>query len=463
MALCCTFEEKKEVSFGRCLVSIYNSLCANMDLEEVSSELQGRDDVSIRAKKLSRKAAKLKDLECFYGVLCKFDFQSFVGFVEVIEQTSKNNEKHSQLFSVICSSFKNLAEFSSTEDQLIHSKLKSMIERHECELSRITIKYRRDESSKDTDGVKSVASAMASLRIDEESAEGTFTTRSHSDLLTIRHEIESEPLEYSGDEGMFYSHVHGVRVTADRCAFPSDSLNIVLSVNDYSRRIVVPEDYKASFSALISLKCDPEVDEFLDYVTVAVPHCAHGDTECLYECLCVLSASECGDSKEPLYLQEDSDIEIVSIDEHYFTFKTEHFTRFKVAANTKKSRKQRQSKKTPKKASTSIFKSQKSHSLERSSSFPESDDIEATKSSLAVDKIIPVVDERFVAIRVFPEYEAGSPQECLFVITYDASDTFVEVRILLLTYSAKSVSSLLQFIVCEYIFNYHISSKYFYP
>ena len=161
---------------------------------------------------------------------------------------------------------------------------------------------------------------------------------------------------------------------------------------------MVPEDYKASFSALISLKCDPEVDKFLDYVTVAVPHCAHGDSECLCECLCVLSASECGDSKEPLYLQEDSDIDIVSIDEHYFTFKTKHFTRFKVAANTKNFRKQRQRKMYPKKART-FFKS-----LKR------------------------IINERFVAIRVFPEYETESPQKCLLVITYDASDTFVEVR-----------------------------------
>ena len=438
MASSCTSEEKKGESFGRCLIHISDTLCNNLDLEKVSLMLQERDDISEKAKKNSKRAAKKKDPQVFFGVLRKFDFKSFIGFVEVIKETS-DNEKHSQLFSVICSGFKNLADFSDIDDQIIHSKLKDMIEIHEQKSSQVLIKFRQDESSKDTDEVQSMTSAMASLRTDEESAEGTFTTRPHSDLLAIRHEIESEPLEYSGDEGMFYSHVHGVRVTADRRAFPTDSLNIVLSVNDYSRRIVVPEDYKASFSALISLKCDPEVDEFLDYVTVAVPHCAHGDTECLCECLCVLSAPECGDSKEPLCLQEDSNIEIVRIDEHYFTFKTKHFTKYKVAANTKKSRKQRQSKKNPKKASTSIFISQRSHSFERSSSFPESDANEATKSSLAVDKIIPAINERFVAIRVFPEYEAGSPQECLFVITYDASDTFVKVRMMLLTYMYPAI------------------------
>ena len=409
-------------SHGRRLVNIHDTLCNNVNVEKVSSLLQCRKDVSKQAKKNSRKAAKLKDPEVFYSVLGKFDFKSFVAFVDIVQEISENDDKHLQLLYVICSNYKELSEFSDSENQESHSKLKAIIKH--CEGEQVEIRYRKgDDDGTYSEGMTDVTSGLASTTTNIKSKDPPIDLQSiRNDLWTIQHPVEEEALEYSHGEGVFYSHTHGVRVIADRQSLPDESLHIILTVNDYSSHVVIPEDYNACYSALISLKCYPKVDAFLDFVSVTIPHCAHGDVESLR----VLSASESEDKNETLYLREDSDIEIDSIDEYYFTFRTKHFSKYRVAG-VKNSHKLKQRKKNPKGTHSLLSAKRKSRSFERSTSgdATESGVVETIESGVGNTTVI---NARFVAIRCIPDHQVESPLKCYFFVTYDIADTYAEVR-----------------------------------
>ncbi len=152
-------------------------------------------------------------------------------------------------------------------------------------------------------------------------------------LLTRSQCIEKKFLYFEADEELFCSHTHGVCITVSRHAVPCKSLCIALSVNSFSGKVVYPDDYDASYSALVSLTCDPAV-EFLDHVTVTIPHCAHGDLDAL----CVLSAPELCESEknESVIFSEEEDIVIQSISDSYLTFQTKHFSMHKLGKTMKK-------------------------------------------------------------------------------------------------------------------------------
>ncbi len=396
--------------FGRILVNIHDTLCNNVDVKEVSTRLQDKEGVAKSARKNARKVAKMNDPEIFYGVLILFDFTSFVAFVEVVRDLSLEDYKHFQLFSVICSNFKHLSEPSDPEGMESYSKLMTIIKLHEQKSSQVTITYKKNDNVDDTPvsewtDVRSsyITPNMRDLKLDDD------PVLSLLDLRTIQHDSEDELLDFSQDEGVFYSHTHGVRVTVNRQALPNDSIHIFLTVNDYSKRITIPEGYNASYSALISLRCRPEVDSFLEFISITIPHCACGDIE---EELCVLSASEPGSTDEVVHLQEDSNIEIESIDDRYFTFRTKHFTKYKVGSNSTSSRKQRPSKKNP-------MAGNKSRSFEPF--YPDSELEEIIESNKQVDN-------KFVALRGIPHTPVSSSSiRCCFFITLDVSDSYIEV------------------------------------
>ncbi len=401
-------------------MDIHDIFCSKVNVKEVSTKLQAKEGVSKSAKRSSRMAAKKNDPSIFFGVLRQFDFKSFVAFVEVVRDLSVEDDKHYQLFSMICSNFKHLREPSDPDSMESYSKLMTIIKLHEQKSSQVTISYTKDGDVGDphTSEWTDVKSASITSNVRDLKLDGD-PVLSLLDLRTIQHDSEDELLDFSQDEGDFYSHTHGVRVTVNRQALPNDSMHIFLTVNDYSKKIKIPEGYNASYSALISLRCRPEVDSFLEFISITIPHCACGDIE---EELCVLSASEPGSTDEVVYLQEDSDIEIESIDDRYFTFRTKHFTKYKVGSNSKSSRKQKSSKKNPMKSGHSALTAKKSRSFERSSSCPDSEMEENIKSDTQVDN-------KFVAIRGIPYDIAISTtsSKFFFFVTLDASDTYIEV------------------------------------
>lgn len=388
------------VAFGTVLSKVRDTLCDNIDVKMVGELLCKKEVIPKAVKKKIKAAVKTKRVDIFYGVIKDFDLKTFVAFVEVLQHLSLLDEKHRIVFSLTCSCFRNWNIYPDPENQQHIAKLNAIIE--ECGKSDNEIKFRPKEGKEDKcpEGTTDVTSSTVE------------TINSHTLIRLRPHLSEDTIFSREQEENVFYSHTHGVTVIADREALPHRSLNIVLTVNDYSRRVIIPAGYDASYSALISLKCEPELDSFLDFVSVTIPHCAVGDIDSL----CILSAPEDSSHRE-IYLKEDSDIEIDTIDEHYFTFRTKHFTKHKVAASLRNRRKQKK-RKNPKAGHSSVANTR---GRVRSFDAPESPTLGPTKKKL-------VTDLRFVALKYnTSKDQTSSQQKCMFFVTY-ALNSFIEVR-----------------------------------
>lgn len=360
------------------MAGVRETLCRRLDVDVVGKLLVKKEAVSKAFKSNIRTARKSKDVEVFFDVIKKFDLKTFVAFLEVLQCESLSNENHRVLYSLICSDLKRLSINLDPENEEYITKLNAMAESD----SEIRPKM-EDECPEGTTDVSSSSVDTISGRI----------------RIRLRpHLSESEIFSREQEENVFYSQTHGVTVIADHKAMPEHSLEVILTVNDYFRPVIVPTGYNASYSPLISLKSDPE---FLDSVSVTIPHCAIGDIE---ESLCILSAPEDLTCRE-IHLEEDRDVEIDTIDEHYFTFRTKHFTWYKLGVSH-------------------------SHSSMHVRTKCTGKDRKAAHSSVTTGRQRDRrCNARFVAVK-YVRAQSSSHWKYVFFVTY-ATSTFIEVCVML--------------------------------
>ena len=292
------------------LDGIRDTVCRNIDAEKIWEHMSQKKEITNKRK--IKKAVRSGKIYIFYGVVSEFDLKTFVAFVEVIRDLSATDEKLYHVYHSICDRFKNWGLKPDPEDVQYLEQLNTMIKQFgiACFDVHRSVRGERERNRPSEGGECCITGAIEDIVL--------------ADLKLYSPEVTT--FYHSQKVNILYSHIHGVIVMAKGDALPVNSVKIVLTVNDYSRPIHVPEGYNAFYSALISLRCDPNIDSFLDYVSVSIPHCAVGDVESL----CLLSGSD-ADSEERIYLREESDIVIESVDGYYFTYRTIRFCANKLA------------------------------------------------------------------------------------------------------------------------------------
>lgn len=316
--------EQSKLTFSRFVHGVHETLCQKIALKEVGTQLTYGDRLPKSLRKHVKHATKKNDVEHFYSTLLKFDFESFVFFLEVLDSTSTDNGDHKEILSILSHDLEHLHLEKEPSVQVA------------AQLQSITAKYLPKKSTLS----EFTRSQDALLVHDEISAEKyklnspAFSPTDNADknceipafpvVLYYEHPVETVSFNKT-DQHVLYSPTHDITVSIGPAAFPKglDAFDLSLAVNDYSQHVTMPPEYTGVFSALICLQCKPHFEKFQDYVTVTIPHCAAGDIE---GSLCVLSAADTESE-----LVEDPDIEIESIDEHYLTFRTMHFTKERVS------------------------------------------------------------------------------------------------------------------------------------
>ena len=376
---------KELLTFPRYLQRSYNTICEKLDLETIGPLLTAKDcKLSNSLKKKVHKAVVSKNNKVFYSILQNFDLESFEIFIEVLE--SIHDDNHEIILSHLCSNLDHLSLESEHSNPDTIAKLKGRAKKFKPPKSEREVKM-------------------------EESLHSKYSP-AHSFYLRP-HPVETATFSKDIKENIFYSPIHGITVVVHQTAFPKDpdSFQLFLTVNDYSQRIGMPSEYTGLYSVLVSLRCEPEIEKFTHPVMVTLPHCYTGDKDSL----CVLSAPErsvsescCVESE--VELVEDPDIEIESVDEHYITFMTMHFTRYRVAKT--KQPKQRRKKRiqsllsSPRKAASLDLPGATQTSempLPRSFSCPYPNDPSDTK---------------FYAIMYAPHDKSTPVWKILFIVTY---------------------------------------------
>ena len=379
-------EEAKELlTFPRYLQSSYDTICEKLDLQIIGPLLTAKDcKLSKPLKKKVHKAVLSKNNKVFCAILQKFDLESFEIFIEVLESIRDDN--HKIILSHLCSNLDHLSLESEHSNPDTIAKLKG-----------------RGKIFKPP-----LTSIGSEVKV-EESLHSKYSP-AHSFYLRP-HPVETATFTKDIKENIFYSPTHGITVVVHQTAFPKDldKFELFLTVNDYSQHIGMPSECTGLYSVLASLKCEPEIEKFADPVMVILPHCYTGDKDSL----CVLSApernvSESCSVESEVELVEDPDIEIKSIDKHYITFMTMHFTRYRVAKT--KQPKQRRKKRilsSPRKAASLDLPGAIQASempLPRSFSCPYPGDPSDTK---------------FCAIMYAPHDKSPPVWKILFIVTYN--------------------------------------------
>ena len=261
---------------------------------------------------------KLKKNKVFCSVLQKFDMEGLIIFIDTLDST--NTENHNVILSHICSRLDNLDSAYLNQPTTIKSvKRVISIARKYNPRTKLELLF-QERLSLDTGETSEIHEAECSeLSQEVRHSEAEYTDTHDTITPKAQYSIAEYnrryifPIElYRVNRGPFniYSQSYGITVL--------NSFDLHLTVNDRSNRITLPDDYTGTYSALVSLECDPKIEMFLSDVMVTIPHCAIGDMDTL----CVLS------SHDGYELTEDPNIEIADIDQHYISFKTKHFSVF---------------------------------------------------------------------------------------------------------------------------------------
>ncbi len=285
---------------------------------------------------------KLKKNKVFCSVLQKFDMEGLIIFIDTLDST--NTENHNVILSHICSRLDNLDSAYLNQPTTIKSvKRVISVARKYNPRTKLELLF-QERLSLDTGETSETECSELSQGVRHSEAEYTDT----HDTVTPKAQYSIAeynrryifPIElYRVNRGPFniYSQSYGITVLADENIIPEGDMNsfdLHLAVNGRSNRITLPDDYTGTYSALVSLECDPKIEMFLSDVMVTIPHCAIGDMDTL----CVLS------SHDGYELTEDPNIEIADIDKHYISFKTKHFSVFILSRSKCKKQSKRKNK-----------------------------------------------------------------------------------------------------------------------
>ncbi len=386
------YEGGTQIAYSRLLSGVYDTMCKKLNLKTIGPILTSKESTLSRIhKKYVKKAMKEKSNKIFCSALQKFDLEGFTIFLDALNKTIADDENHKLILSMICSNLDNLhssyleeltnLELIRTLVSLAHTYNPKSTIHHifEEKLSFVDVhasEAQHNETSEEHTGpetqhkiiagsesfdiqktkfkhvgisgsqssVKDRVEILKSGTDSQHTATTTFKANNSGASTLTQHTAEHSgekkhllPTEsYKVIRGPFniYSQSYGITVLADENIIPEgdmDSFDLQLTVNDRSNRITLPDDYTGTYSALVSLECDPKIEMFLSDVMVTIPHCAIGDMDTL----CVLS------SHDGYELTEDLDIEIADIDQHYISFKTKHFTRYRVSKSKRKPKQKR--------------------------------------------------------------------------------------------------------------------------
>ena len=439
-------DEQSKLTFSRVVHGAHETLCQKLALKEVGTQLTIGDRLPKPLRKHVRYAVKTKDAEHFYSTLLKFDIKSFVFFLEVLDSTSTENSNHREILSILSHYLEHLhleeepsvhvmAQLQSITSKYLPKK-STLTESLVTESARvqgatlvqdeISLKVKAQESLTHASTEESLTYASTEESLTRASTEESLTRAStecddNTDkdsevssspvVLYYEHPVETVSFNKT-DQHVLYSPTHDITVSIGPEAFPKelDTFELSLAVNDYSQHVTMPPEYTGVFSALISLQCKPHFEEFQDYVTVTIPHCAAGDIE---GSLCVLSAADT-ESK----LVEDPDIEIESIDEHYLTFRTKHFCKERLS----KTKKRRIQKFLDRKRH--IFGVQRPH-LRNASSFSGATNQPPINPSVLRSQSSPAssagaqISTKFYAVMYMPCDTSCAHWKLAFIVTYD--------------------------------------------
>ena len=333
-----TSEER--MSIGMILVQCEDTLKTHIDVTKVADTMlnfEKADEILGKTtRKRLEKSKKKADIKFILGVLKCLELPGFALLLESLEQIG--DEKHRTALTLFATYIPNLSlPPTSPQDPLISEAIEKVERVHSVYF----------KPTKHHDVPEQVLSTMESLTIGDAESPGhdpgqsiqttilpsaerteiqstTVSTQSLSQSLA---DDDSISVLIGKDGGMLYSSIHGITVSVPATAVPHKfELSMTASL---SSTIPIGPDY-IPCSAIVSLTTNPKIENFLDNITVSVPHCGVSMQD-YYESYCLLSHSD----GQPSF-EEDANIEVDFTSEwRCISFKTRHFTRFVTAGKQK--------------------------------------------------------------------------------------------------------------------------------
>ena len=380
-----TSESRGEQSLTQAINSSDYTFKKFLDLKKVAPLLYENKAVPKSVRKLIKASEKTNSIPYFIQALLKLDLEGFSLFLLALQTVG--DEDHCNILSVLATELKSVHLTSSkpsdeeaieTIDQIQQSYFQESMHQ---DLPEEKQKAKSDIQTPPSDEAISSPPAEHTLQSHQEHPQSTIRDRQ----LDIQADSSYKLVDSNREThtfsrltcGTFYSSAHGVSVTITEQAFPSGIAEFELSMTaTLESSLPIDHHYYTPCSAIVSLKCEPPIEEFADYVTVEMPHCVLNVSDC-EEHLCVLSAPDADSGVE---FQEDPEIEVDFTDCRYLVFRTKHFSR-SLAAVSKRKRKQKSSsaemRKRSKSSPTLRVRSSKSY-IHRSQSHPVPSSVQPT-------------------------------------------------------------------------------------
>ena len=314
------------VSHVRALVSSEYTLKRCLDLHKVVPALLEQKSLPKSFRRKAKLSEKMKNLDVFLGAVRELNLDGFALFLETLD--SLQDEKHKEVLQVL-----------STEIRLVSLPPEAQATKV---IEKIVKAHYHETKTKDEPEVKPSFEVTHSTEEEQQAIERVSNEPSAEDihpseeqtapphvpplfpLIPTIGNVESQTFTSTG--GTFYSSTHGVRVH-----IPQESLPPTIQPFELKMTASLRGPYKFSedcelCTAIIHLSCDPPIDEFRDWVTVEIPHCAtEPQTECDLDHLCIMTAKD--ELMSGVYkFCEDREIEVDFSDMYKVVFKTKHFS-----------------------------------------------------------------------------------------------------------------------------------------
>ena len=301
----------------------------------------------------------MKNLDVFLGAVRELNLDGFALFLETLD--SLQDEKHNEVLQVLSTEIRLVSlppEAQATK--VIETIVKAHY--HETETKDEPEVKPSFEVAHSTEEEQVYLSTSFPLPQDVETTKvieqiGTSDEPSTEDIHRSKeqtappHVPRLSPLDltvgnvelqtFTKAGGTFHSSTHGVCVH-----IPQESLPPTIQPFELKMTASLRGPYKFSedcelCTAVIHLSCDPPIDDFHDWVTVEIPHCAtEPQTECDLDHLCIMTAKD--ELISGVYeFYEDPEIEVDFSDAYKVVFKTRHFTRYVGTRLKGRKRKQR--------------------------------------------------------------------------------------------------------------------------
>ena len=347
------------VSHVRALVSSEYTLKRCLDLHKVVPALLEQKSLPKSFRRKAKLSEKMKNLDVFLGAVRELNLDGFALFLETLD--SLHDEKHNEVLQVLSTEIRLVslppeAQATKVIEKIVKAHYHETKHKDEPEVKpSFEVVHSTEEEQvylstslplpQDVETTKMIEQIGIS---DEPSTEDINPSEEQtapphvpplSPLDPTVGNVELQTFTKVG--GAFYSSTHGVRLH-----IPQESLPPTIQPFELKMTASLRGPYKFSedcelCTAVIHLSCDPPVDEFRDWVTVEIPHCAtEPQTECDLDHLCIMTATD--ELMSGVYeFCEDPEIEVDFSDAYKVVFKTRHFTRYVGTRLKGRKRKQR--------------------------------------------------------------------------------------------------------------------------